>query len=182
MVEVYTRVIVVMVSVLLLSWGSFANFTPAYATSSLDKLRTLLDDFDIEYGKHSGTPLADKLEDARNLFLSALEELEKDPPDVISAIANISEAQKEIQVAIDVEGFSPLIGKIMIKGLDLFKDKLYDSLNTIPVITKIEQKGLEIIVTWKQDTNAFGDLPDKHDLDMSIDLPISKSKNCCKEW
>jgi len=179
MAVVYTRVIVVMVSVLLLSWGTFVNFTPAYATSSLDKLRNLLDDFDIEYGKHSGTPLADKLEDARNLFLSALDELEKDPPDVTSAIANVSDAKKEIQVAIIDEGFSPIIGNILIMALESFKDKLQNSLEstTIPVITKIEQKGLEITVTWKQDKNDQGDLPDTQGLDVSIDLPVSKSDN-----
>ena len=38
MTVVYTRVIVVMVSVLLLSWGSFANFNPAFAATPEDKL------------------------------------------------------------------------------------------------------------------------------------------------
>jgi subtilisin family serine protease len=124
MLVVYTRVIVVTVSVLLLSWGSFANFTPAFATSSLDELRDYVDDIDVDIGIHSGTPLADKLEDARNNFLAAIDELKKDSPDVMSAIANISEAQKEIQIAIDDEGFSPIIGNILIMALDSLKDKL----------------------------------------------------------
>ena len=127
MAVVYTRVIVVMVSVLLLSWGSFANFNPASATTTEDKLRNLVDDIDADIGKISGTPLADKLEDARNLFLAALDELEKDPPDVTSAIANLSDSQKEIQVAIDDEGFSPIIGNILIFALEALKNKLSDS-------------------------------------------------------
>jgi len=124
MAVVYTRVIVVMVSVLLLSWGSFANFNPAFAKTSEDTLRNLVDDIDLEIGKQLGTPLADKLEAAKNKLLDAIDELEKDPPDVTASKANISEAQQIIQTAIDDDGFSPIIGKNMIKALEKLKDKL----------------------------------------------------------
>jgi len=128
MAVVYTRVTVVIISVLLLSWGSFANFNPAFATTSQDKLRDLIDDIDIEKGKHSGSsPLALKLEDARIKFRAALDELNKDPPDVTAAIDNISAAQNEIQVAIDDEGFSPIIGNILIFLLEALKNKLSTS-------------------------------------------------------
>jgi len=66
----YTRVTVVILSVLLISWGSFANFNPAFATTPEDNLKALNDGIDIDIGKHSGTPLADKLEDAKNKFLA----------------------------------------------------------------------------------------------------------------
>jgi len=124
MAVVYTRVIVVMVSVLLLSWGSFANFNPAYAKTSEDTLRNLVDDIDLDIGKQPGKPLADKLEAAKNKLLDAIDELEKDPPDVTASIANISEAQQIIQTAIDDDGFSPIIGKILIKALEKLNDKL----------------------------------------------------------
>jgi len=120
-------------AVLLLSWGSFANFNPVFAATSEDKLRNLIDDIDIEKGKHSGTPLAVKLQDARIKFQAALDDLKKDPPDYTSAIVNISEAQQEIQIAIDNEGFSPIIGKIMIKALDFLKDKLSIQADVPPV-------------------------------------------------
>lgn len=179
MAVVYTRAIVVIMSVLLLSWGSFANFNPVFAITPHEKLRGLLDDIDIDIGKHSGTSLGAKLGDARIKFQTALDELNKVPPDVTAAIANISAAQQEIQIAIDNEGFSPIIGNIMIKALDFLKNKLNNSppSTTIPSITKIEQKGLEIIVTWKQDKNVQGNLPLTQGLDISIDLPVSLSKN-----
>jgi len=127
MAEVYTRVIVVMVSVLLLSWGSFANFNPAFATNPEDNLKALTDGIDIDIATHSGTPLGDKLEDAKDDFLDALDELKEDPPDVDAAIRSLSDAQKEIQKAIDDEGFSPFLGNILINALEAIKDKLSDS-------------------------------------------------------
>ena len=107
----YTRVTVVILSVLLLSWGSFANFNPAFATTTEDKLRNLVDDIDIDIAKHSGTNLGDQLEDARDELQDALDELKEDPPDVTAAIKSISDAQEEIQEAIDDEGFSPIIDR-----------------------------------------------------------------------
>ncbi len=108
----YTRVTVVILSVLLISWGSFANFNPVFATTSIEDLQKLKDDLNIEFSKESGTPLADKLEDAINKFQDVLDELNKVPPDIIAAEGNISAIQQEIQVAIDDEGFSPILGNI----------------------------------------------------------------------
>ena len=47
----YTRVTVVILSVLLLSWGSFANFNPVFATTSIEDLQKLKDDLNIEFNK-----------------------------------------------------------------------------------------------------------------------------------
>jgi hypothetical protein len=127
MAAVYTRVIVVMVSVLLLSWGSFANFAPAHATSFEDQLKDLVDDIDVDIGTYSGTPLGDLLEKARKKFQDAIDELKEDPPDLEGAIKKISAAQKEIQKAIDEEGFSPIIGEILIFALEALKNKISDS-------------------------------------------------------
>jgi len=130
MALVYTRVIVVMVSVLLLSWGSFANFAPVHATSFEDQLKDLVDDIDVDIGTYSGTPLGDLLEKARKKFQDAIDELKEDPPDLEGAIKKISAAQKEIQKAIDDEGFSPIIGN----ALEALKNKLSDSLPDVPPV------------------------------------------------
>jgi len=129
MTVVYTRIIVVIISVLLLSWGSFANFGPAYASNSIKDLLKIRDDLNIEFIKVPGTPLADKLEDAINKFQDAIDELNKDPPDIIAAKGNISAIKKEIQVAIDDEGFSPKIGNKLIKVLEALMDKLDEKKN-----------------------------------------------------
>ncbi len=120
----YTRVTVVILSVLLLSWGSFANFNPAFAVTAEDNLRNLIDGISIDIAIHSGTPLGDELEDARDEFQDALDELNEDPPDVDAAIKSISKAQKEIQKAIDDEGYSPILGNTLINALEAITDKL----------------------------------------------------------
>lgn len=120
----YTRVTVVIISVLLISWGSFANFNPAFAVTAEDNLRALIDGISIDIAIHSGTPLGDELEDARDEFQDALDELKEDPPDVDAAIKSISKAQKEIQKAIDDEGYSSILGNTLINALEAIKDKL----------------------------------------------------------
>ncbi len=127
MTVVLTRAVVVIVSVLLLSWGSFANFNPVFATTSIEDLQKQRDDLDIEINNNQDTSLADKLEDARNKFQDVFDELNKVPPDVAAAIGNISAIQQEIQVAIDDEGFSPIIGNILIAALEAIKDKLNEA-------------------------------------------------------
>ena len=146
MAEVYTRVIVVMVSVLLLSWGSFANFAPAHATSFEDQLKDLVDDIDVDIGTYSGTPLGDLLEKARKKFQDAIDELKEVPPDLEGAIKKISAAQKEIQKAIDDEGFSPIIGNILIFALEALKNKLSDSLpvDVPPVVPPVDDMKINL--------------------------------------
>jgi len=200
MAVVYTRVAVVVISVLLLSWGSFANFSPAYASTSIEDLQELRDDLNIEINNNLGTPLADKLEDARNKFQDVIDELNKIPPDIIAAIGNISAIQQEIQVAIDDEGFSPIIGNILIVALDALKNNLSNSTPpttppttspTTPLVPKVVVchfppgnvgKPNKIIISENATEShlAHGDLLGKcpgHDEDDKLRKKLEKEKN-----
>lgn len=90
--------------------GIALEFSPIVA------IEAVIEDLDGIAQANPGTPVADKMNDAVAKLETAIEELEKDPPDNQAAVGNIEGAVGEIEAAVD-EGLNPAQGNPLMDQL-----------------------------------------------------------------